>query len=174
MRPSKTRQMVTAALLAAATAVLAQIVLPLGPVPFSLAVFGIFFMGMSLSAKYAAAGVLVYLFLGFIGVPAFAGFGAGPAVLAGPTGGYLLGYLPMAVLPALAREKHLPRPLVYIAAAAGLAVCYALGTLWYCFLTGQPVAAALGLCVFPFILPDLGKVLLAGWLAAAVEKRSMH
>ena len=174
MRNSKTSQMVAAALLAAATAVLAQIILPLGPVPFSLAAFGVFFMGFTLSAKYAAASVCVYLFLGFIGVPVFASFGAGPAVLAGPTGGYVLGYFAMAVLPAFARRHKLPAPLVFLAALAGLCACYAVGTVWYSFLTGQPVAAALGICVFPFILPDIVKAALAMWLAAAVRKRSSY
>ena len=82
-----------AALLAALTAVLAQLQLPIGPVPFNLAVLGAFLAGMLLRPAWAVCSMCVYMALGVIGIPVFAGFLGGPAVLVGKTGGYVLGYV---------------------------------------------------------------------------------
>ncbi|MFV0412405.1 MAG: biotin transporter BioY, partial [Oscillospiraceae bacterium] len=90
---SKTGQMVFAALMAALIAVLAQIMVPIGPVPFSMAIFGVFFAGAMLPPLAASASIAVYLLLGIVGLPVFTGFKGGPQVLLGPTGGYLAGYL---------------------------------------------------------------------------------
>jgi biotin transport system substrate-specific component len=161
-----------AALLAAVTCVLAQITLPLGPVPFTLAVLGVFLMGQLLTPVWALASILVYIFLGLVGVPAFASFSAGPAVLFGTTGGYIFGYIFMAVLPALARaNKKLPDWANYVALVLGLVLCYALGTGWFMVLTGNGLVASLGWCVFPFVLPDLVKAACAVVLARALSKR---
>ena len=89
MTKSKTKDLVLAGLLAAVIAVLAQISLPIGPVPFTLAVLGVFLTGLLLTPGWAMASIAVYLVIGAIGLPVFSGFSGGPAVLVGPTGGYL-------------------------------------------------------------------------------------
>ena len=170
----KVKNMAMAALLAAVTGVLAQVIIPLGPVPFTMAVFGVFFMGMMLSPRYALASILVYILLGLVGVPVFAGFSAGPAVLAGPTGGYVVGYIAMAVMPAFARAKKLPAWAVLAAAVVGLIICYALGTVWFMLLTQNSLAVSLAWCVFPFVVPDIAKVFLALALARVLERRMVH
>ena len=91
----KTRELVLASLMTAATAVLAQIMLPIGPVPFNLAVLGAYLAGCLLEPAWALASMAAYLLLGAFGLPVFAGLSGGPAVLAGPTGGYIVGYLPV-------------------------------------------------------------------------------
>lgn len=171
MRSDKMKNMVLAALLAAVTAVLAQIIIPLGTVPFTMAVFGVFLMGMLLTPRYALASILVYILMGMVGVPVFAGFSAGPAVLAGPTGGYVVGYIFLALVPALARAQKLPGWAVFAAALVGLTACYALGTAWFMVQTGNGLVASLGWCVLPFILPDVAKAAGAMALARALEKR---
>ena len=93
-----------AALLAALTAVLAQLQLPIGPVPFNLAVLGAFLAGMLLRPAWAVCSMCVYMALGVIGIPVFAGFLGGPAVLVGKTGGYVLGYVCIAWCTAMARR----------------------------------------------------------------------
>ena len=93
MKKMELGQALRAALLAALTAVLAQVQLPIGPVPFNLAVLGAFLAGMLLRPAWAACAMGVYMALGLIGIPVFAGFVGGPAVLAGKTGGYVLGYV---------------------------------------------------------------------------------
>lgn len=168
----KTKSMVLAALLAAATCVLAQLTLPIGPVPFTLAVLGVFLMGQLLPPVWALASILVYIFLGLVGIPAFASFSAGPSVLFGTTGGYIFGYIFMAVLPALARaNRKLPSWVNFFAMLLGLALCYALGTAWFMVLTGNGLAVSLGWCVIPFILPDIAKAVCAVLLAKALSRR---
>lgn len=171
MTNSKTKDMVLAALLAAVTCVLAQITLPIGPVPFTLAVLGAFLMGQLLSPGWALASILVYIFLGLVGIPAFASFSAGPSVLFGTTGGYIFGYIFMAVLPAFVRSKNLPQWVNFLAMLLGLLLCYALGTIWFMVYTKNPLMASLGWCVFPFVIPDVAKAVCAILLAKALNKR---
>ena len=104
-RKIATKDLVLTALFAALTAVLAQIQLPIGPVPFNLAVFGAFLAGMLLEPAWAAASMGVYMLLGAVGIPVFAGFMGGPAVLLGKTGGYVIGYIFIAMATALAVKR---------------------------------------------------------------------
>lgn len=170
-RRMSVQSMVLTAFFAALTAVLAQIQLPLGPVPFNLAVLGAFLAGMLLTPGWAAASMGVYLALGACGIPVFAGFQGGPAALFGKTGGYAVGYLFIAAFTALA-VKHSGRTAAVLASMlAGLLACYTLGTLWFMTITGADLASALGWCVLPFILPDLCKAGCAFLLGRAVNAR---
>ncbi|MEG2037500.1 MAG: biotin transporter BioY [Ruthenibacterium sp.] len=171
MTQTKTRSLVLAALLAAVTAVLAQISLPIGPVPFTLAVLGAFLTGLLLPPSYAMASIGVYIVLGAIGMPVFAGFSGGPAALVGPTGGYLVGYFLLALLPSVAVQKGASTIGNIVAALLGLLGCYILGTAWFIFLTGNGLIASLGWCVMPFVLPDIAKAVVAVLLAKALRKR---
>lgn len=165
------RLLTAAALFSALTAVLAQVQIPLGPVPFSMSVFAVLLSGALLPARWAAAGQFAYIALGCAGLPVFAGFSAGFGVLAGPTGGFIIGYLPLAVLPALRvfRRGGWRRSLAGM--ALGLLACYALGAGWLCFSTGTPLATSWALYVLPFVLPDLAKASLAAALAARLHPR---
>lgn len=167
----KTRELVLASLLTAATAVLAQIMLSIGPVPFNLAVLGAYLAGCLLEPVWALASMAAYLLLGAFGLPVFAGFSGGPAILAGPTGGYIVGYLLIALFTALA-AKHGKNPLWTAAAmAAGLLACYALGTGWFMIVTGRSLPESLALCVLPFVIPDTCKAAAALLLSRAVRAR---
>ena len=123
-RKIATKDLVLTALFAALTAVLAQIQLPIGPVPFNLAVFGAFLAGMLLEPAWAAASMGVYMLLGAVGIPVFAGFMGGPAVLLGKTGGYVIGYIFIALATALAVKRSGKLPVIGAAMLAGLLVCY--------------------------------------------------
>lgn len=160
-RKATTRNYVLTALFAAVTAVLAQIQLPIGPVPFNLAFFGMFLAGMLLTPMWAACAALLYLLLGVIGIPVFAGFGGGPAVLLGNTGGYLVGYLFVALATSVAQHRSGKLPVVAAGMMLGIAICYAFGTAWFMTLSGASLSAALGWCVLPFLVPDLCKGALA-------------
>ena len=161
MKPkASTKNYVLAALFAALTAVLAQIQLPIGPVPFNLALFGMFLAGMLLTPAWAACSALLYMLLGIIGIPVFAGFQGGPAVLLGSTGGYIVGYIFLALATSMARSSG-RLPVAVMGMALGLVICYAFGTAWYMAVSGADLATALGWCVLPFILPDMGKAALA-------------
>ena len=168
----RTKNLVRTAVFAALTAILAQIVLPVGPVPFNLAVLGAYLAGCLLDPLWAFASQLVYLLLGLFGLPVFAGFSGGPAVLAGPTGGYIVGYLLIALLTSLAFRRSGRMRVVLPCMAAGLALCYLLGTGWFLFVTGSGLIESLFLCVIPFIIPDLCKGALALAIARSLRGRA--
>ena len=152
-RKIETKDLVLTALFAALTAVLAQIQLPIGPVPFNLAVFGAFLAGMLLEPAWAAASM--------VGITVFAGFMGGPAVLLGKTGGYVIGYIFIALATALAVKRSGKLPVIGAAMLAGLLICYGFGTAWFMAVTGADLVSALGWCVLPFIVPDVCKGVLA-------------
>ena len=171
MKKTSAADLVHCALFTALIAVFAQLALPIGPVPISLATFGVMLCGLLLGWKRAAASVGAYVLLGLAGVPVFAGFRGGVGTLTGPTGGYLIGYLPCAMLcglplPALQKE-YLGRCLLM---EFGTVACYALGTLWFMHVTGSSWWGSVGLCVAPFLPGDAAKILLASFLTPRLRK----
>ena len=165
------RQMVLTAMFAALTAVLAQIQIPIGPIPFNLAVFGAYLTGMLLSPSWAIASMGVYMMLGVLGIPVFAGFQGGPAALFGKTGGYVIGYLFITGLTALAQKHTRSVWFTALAMLAGLGICYTFGTAWFMVVTHADLPSALALCVVPFVLPDLGKAVCALLLGKVLKRR---
>ncbi|MEG1070026.1 MAG: biotin transporter BioY [Ruthenibacterium sp.] len=171
MKKYNTKTLILIALFAALTAVLAQIQLPIGPVPFNLAVLGAFLAGMLLPPLAATLSMGVYMMLGIIGIPVFAGFMGGPAVLFGKTGGYVLGYLAIAFCTALAMQKSGKIVVVACSMVFGLAVCYTLGTIWFMIFTGMGLVQSLTFCVIPFIIPDIVKGICAWLLGKTLQTR---
>ena len=113
-----------------------------------------------------------YLALGAVGLPVFSGYGAGLAKLAGPTGGYLVGYLLMAFIGGLFIEKSNGSPVVSgIGLVLGDAACYVLGTAWFVFQMQCDLGYALAVCVYPFIALDLGKIVVSCIVGALMRKR---
>ena len=166
--------MARVALMAALTAVMAQITVPIPPVPFTLQVFAVALSGLLLGVRYGALSQGVYLLLGAIGLPVFAGFRGGLGVLVGPTGGYLLSYPVAAAIAGLAAAT-MARASRGRAVATGtafgllaLVVIYAVGATWLAVQSGLTPGAALAAGVLPFVPFDVVKVVLAALLAAAV------
>ncbi|MDR2355080.1 MAG: biotin transporter BioY [Clostridiales Family XIII bacterium] len=173
---TRTHLFILCGLFAALTAVCAVISLPLPftPVPVSLATLAVLLAGGILGAKFGALSQVVYILLGAIGLPVFAGFTAGVGILAGPTGGYIVGYIAAASVVGLlcGRLKGAGiRAMAVLAGAMvlGMCACYALGTAWFMYLTNTPLLAALGLCVFPFIPGDLFKIVVAAFLCGRLR-----
>jgi len=166
--------MTRAALMAAFTAVAAQISIPLEPVPFTLQVLAVVLTGLLLGPRYGALAMAVYVLVGAVGVPVFAGFRGGLGVLFGDTGGYLLAYPLAAAVAGLASRATTNAPRGRALAAGflwgsvALAVIYALGATWLAVLAGLSPAAALAAGVLPFVPFDLVKVGLATLVAVAV------
>lgn len=148
-------------------------------VPFTLQTFGIFMAVEMLGGKRGTTAVLLYILLGAVGVPVFAGMTGGIGILTGTTGGYIVGFL-FSALTMWAMEK-LPgkKSLIQILSmAAGLLVCYAFGTLWFMAVYMRTngaigVAAVLGWCVIPFVIPDIIKIILAYGLSKKLKKYVM-
>ena len=172
MKGFTVRKMVFCALFAALIMVFAQIQVPLpGLVPISLATFGVMMAGLLLGWKFGLLAVAVYALLGAVGVPVFAGFKGGIAALTGPTGGYIIGYLPYAVLAGLpvkkAQESFWGRMGLL---ALGTFACYLLGTTWFMHATGRTLGESMGLCVLPFLPGDAVKMALASFLTPRLRK----
>ena len=130
-------------------------------IPFTLQLVGVFLCVGVLGGAQALGCILVYLALGCLGLPVFAGFSGGIGVLLGPTGGFLLGFVPLCLVCGWLypkAKKLWSKGLVF---GAGLAVDYLVGTLWYClvFTRGQAsFLPAVAVCVLPFVLPDILKI----------------
>lgn len=163
--------MVIPALMAALLCVLGPITVPAGPIPLSLATLGIYLSGLLLGWKRGAVSVLVYLAIGLVGIPVFSGFTGGIGQLLGPTGGYLLGYLPLGLVTGLAQKQK--KAIQLLTMAVGTALLYLLGTVFYCFQSGTAFMAAATVCVLPFLPADCIKMGLS-LLLVPILKRALE
>ena len=168
-----TAQMTVTALMTAITCILAPMALPIpvSPVPISLTNLVIFFMAYILGTKLSVVSYVLYLLLGTVGLPVFSGFSGGLAKLAGPTGGYIIGFIPMAIIAGIVIDKFTNRGIQILGMIVGTAICYAFGTAWFCLQAGYTVGAALAVCVIPFIPADLCKMVIAMIIGPMVRKR---
>lgn len=160
----KTKQMVLIALMTAVTCVLGplSIPLPFSPVPISLTNFAIFLTIFVLGMKNGTISFIIYLLLGAVGVPVFSSFRGGLQVLAGPTGGYLIGFIFLALIMGFALD-HFDRKLVptIIGMIIGMAVCYAFGTVWLAKLLSLSFKEGLMMGVIPYLAGDVAKIIIA-------------
>ena len=167
-----TYQMAVTAVMAAVLCVLGPLTVPIGAVPISLANFVICLTAWLLGPKFGTLRVVIYLALGAIGIPVFSGYGAGLAKLAGPTGGYLVGYLLLAFIGGMFIEKSKGNPVISaVGLVLGDAACYVLGTAWFVFQMQCELGYALTICVYPFIALDLGKIVVSCIVGALLRKR---
>ena len=170
LKNDKLRMLIYCALFAALTAVFAQLSLPIGPVPISLATFGVMMCGLLLGGRYGALSMLCYILLGLVGVPVFSGLRGGAGALVGATGGYIVGYLPYAILAGMQffpRDSFGSRCVMLL---LGTLACYVLGTGWFMYQSGRALGDSLTLCVLPFLPGDAAKIALAAFLAPRLRK----
>ena len=171
----QTRDLAYVAVCAVLMAVCSWISIP-STVPFTLQTFAVFCTLGLIGGKRGTAAIVVYLLLGALGVPVFAGFSGGFGILIGTTGGYLLGFILMGLVYWLGERIGRGKRLVAIASMVlGLFLCYAFGTAWFMFVYARQSGAvglgtALAWCVIPFILPDLAKMALALLLSEKLRK----
>lgn len=156
------RTITQSALCAALIVVCSWISVPM-VIPATLQTLGVFFTLFLLGGKRSFVVFLVYIALGAAGLPVFSGFGSGLGVLFGPTGGFLIGFLIMSIF-VWGRDNS--RIWVFVA----MIICYAFGTVWFMVQSGASFVTAFSLCVLPFILPDLVKLILADILAKKIKK----
>ena len=163
------------AVMAALICVAGPLSIPVGPIPISLCSFAVYLAGAMLGWKKGPLAVAIYLLIGLVGVPVFSGFSGGLQKLAGVTGGYLIGYLPCALIAGLGvsepyAETQKPFWLLPVCLVAGTAVLYAVGTAWFMAQTGNSLAASMGMCVIPFLPGDAVKIVAATLLARPVRR----
>lgn len=165
MKTSKLLPFILCALFAALTAVCSQIGFSVGPIPFNLATFAVLLAGGLLGAKYGALSQIVYVLLGFCGAPVFSLMRSGPQMLAGPTGGFIIGYIIAAFVVGLLTRRlpeKLPKTVLLMAIGP---LCYFLpGFLWFMIITGNGAWSSLTLSVLPYLPGDAVKVVLAALL----------
>ncbi|MBE5826102.1 MAG: biotin transporter BioY [Butyrivibrio sp.] len=170
---SKVLDLVYIAIGAALIAICSWISIPTA-VPFTLQTFAVFLVLLLLGGERGSLATLVYILLGAVGVPVFAGFSGGFGVLLGNTGGYIIGFLFTGLIYILFTRFFKSSIAVKILALViGLAVCYAFGTAWFMHVyiksSGEVgLLTVLGWCVFPFIIPDLLKMALAVVLSGRI------
>lgn len=168
------KQMSLTALMTAVICVLAPWSLNLyfSPVPISLGSMAIYFVLYVLGLKLGTISVILYILLGIIGLPVFTNFTGGAAKLLGPTGGYIIGYLFLALICGFFLEKFPERLSLHIAGfILGTLVLYLFGTLWLQFQMNLTFSAALMAGVVPYIPGDILKLILAILLGRPLKKR---
>ncbi len=174
----KTKNLVLCAVCAAIICVLAPIAVPIaGMVPITLATFAIMLSGVLLGGRLGALSVVIYLIIGAVGVPVCAGYTPALPRLLGPTGGYLVGFIPLAFLCGAIYSRWGKNSrgvkkyaFMLLGMIVGNVVLYAFGTAWFCILNNVSVIYALTLCVIPFLIGDALKIAAVMILAPVLEK----
>lgn len=153
--------MTMTAVMAAVTCVVSPFSINIGPIPLSLCPLVLYLSAYLLGWKWSGVSCLVYLLLGAVGMPVFSGFAGGLAKVAGPTGGYIIGFLPMVMIVGFFVTAFQSRAMHLLGMIVGTGVLYVLGTAWFCFQSQTPLAQAMALCVIPFLPGDLIKMAIA-------------
>ena len=178
VRRSRTRELVSAALLAAMMAATSWIQIKFGPVPFTLQTAFVVLAALMLAPEWAAASMGVYLVLGAVGLPIFAGGVGGFAAFGLPTGGFLVAFPFAAGLGALTYRaaRRIPGKAgsigaPFVAVIVVEVVIYSIGVPWLIATTGMPVSGAIAVAMMPFLVPDAIKAG-AAWVIATAVKRT--
>lgn len=146
--------------------------LPFTPVPISLTNLAIYFVLYVIGTKRAVLSYCIYLLIGMIGLPVFSNFSGGFQKLAGPTGGYLIGFIFMAAISGFFIDRWYDKPIISFAGMwIGKVVSSAFGTAWLAYSTNLTFMAALISGVFPFLMGDLVKTAVVAVVGPMVRKR---
>ncbi len=171
----KAQKIAFTGILAAIICLLAPISIPMGAVPLSLATFAVYIIACTADPKRAAGAIIIYILLGAAGLPVFSAFRGGLQVVAGITGGFIIGYIPCALIISLMTGKFGAKKFVYpLSMALGTLACYLTGALWYTVQAGVTFTAALSACVLPFIIGDVTKIAAASALGISLKKYNIR
>ena len=163
------REMIMVGVGAALMAVFSQLSIPLPSVPLTLQVFGVVIISVILGKKLGTLSIIVFMLLGAIGLPVFAGF-TGGNIITGATGGYIIGFVFMAFIIGYFIEKD-KKALAFIGAYLGLAVDYIFGVIQLKLLMGLTLEGALVAGLYPFIIKDLILTALGIMVAISIRIR---
>ncbi len=168
----KHKNLAVTAITAAVLCIFAPISLPVGAVPVSLATFAVCLISAFTPYKQSIVAVIIYILLGAAGLPVFAGFIGGFQQIAGITGGFIIGYIPCALITSGLIGKFANKRHIYpLSMALGVFACYALGTVWYSLQTNTGIAGSIAVCVIPFIAGDIIKISAASVMGIILRKR---
>jgi biotin transport system substrate-specific component len=168
----KTFHLVFVGVLAAVLCIIGPFAIPIGPIPITLATFGIILTGYVLGPKFGTLSVGIYILLGTVGLPVFSGGAGGLGKIIGPSGGYIIAWLALAFFTGFFVKKFPGKiPLHVIGALVGELVLYIVGTAWFIVLTKYTLAKAIAVCVLPFLIGDTIKLAAAVGIGAILRKK---
>ena len=171
------KQLALTGLMTAVLCILGPIALniPISPVPISLGFLGIYFICSVLGMKLGTLSVIVYILLGLAGLPVFTNFTGGPGKLFGPTGGYIIGYIFMALICGFFVDKSGGRLLlILVGMALGSMVGYLFGTLWLAYQQSIGFVQALFLGVVPYLPFDAAKLIVGAVIGSKLRSRLLQ
>jgi len=158
--------------MAAVICILGPLSIPIGVVPVTFTNLAIYFSLYALGMKRGTMSYIIYMLIGFIGLPVFSGFGGGPSKIIGPTGGYLIGFIFMALISGFFIDKYFDKwYMCFTGMVLGMSVCYVFGSMWLSYQASISAAQAFAMGVIPFIPGDLIKILIASFLGPVIRKR---
>ena len=167
-----TKNLSLMALMSALLCLLAPISIPIGPVPITLSIFIIYIISYILDANSALISVFIYLLMGIVGLPVFAGYKSGLGVILGPSGGYLISYLVVVYISSYYNNKYYYNKILQLLFMfIALILCYVCGTIWFSIFKKMTFIESLFICVFPFIITDVIKIIAACMLGNEIRKR---
>lgn len=171
MKKMNIRQMTLVSLFAALTAVGAFISIPLYPVPITLQNLFTLLAGMTLGSVLGGSSQIIYVLLGIIGLPVFAGFKAGIGVLFGPTGGFLFGFIISSYIIGKIIELKKEKDIFYyfLAGGLGIVIIYIIGIGQLSLVTGMGIKQTLMVGVFPFLPGDILKIIAASFISSKLK-----
>ena len=171
------KQLALTGLMTAVLCILGPIALniPISPVPISLGFLGIYFICSVLGMKLGTLSVIVYILLGLAGLPVFTNFTGGPGKLFGPTGGYIIGYIFMALICGFFVDKSGGRLLlILVGMVLGSMVGYLFGTLWLAYQQSIGFVQALFLGVVPYLPFDAAKLIVGAAIGSKLRSRLLQ
>jgi biotin transport system substrate-specific component len=174
MRNQKTITLTLIGLMTAVTCILGPLTIsiPISPVPISFTNLAIYLSVIMLGLKKGTISYVAYLLIGFVGVPVFSGFTAGPGKLLGPTGGYLIGFIFLCLIAGFFVDRFPgKRYMCAFGMVLGTVVTYALGSGWLAYQANMSFEAALVAGVIPYILGDIVKVVIATTLGITIKQQ---
>ncbi|MDP2945338.1 MAG: biotin transporter BioY [Atribacterota bacterium] len=165
------RQMTLVSLFAALTAVGAFISIPIYPVPLTLQTLFTLLAAMTLGSVMGASSQIIYVLLGVVGLPVFAGFKAGIGILFGPTGGFLFGFIISAYVIGKIIELKKEKNIFYyfLAGLLGTVIIYIIGITQLSLVTGIGVKKAITVGMLPFVPGDILKIIAASFIASKLK-----
>lgn len=174
MKKQNTASLTMIGLMTAVTCILGplSIAIPISPVPISFTNLAIFFSAILLGWKKGTISFIVYLLIGFAGVPVFSNFTSGPAKLLGPTGGYLIGFIFLALVAGFFVDRFPGKLYIYVLGMVlGMFITYVLGSGWLAYQANMTFEAALFAGVIPYIPGDIVKIMIATILGTTIKKQ---
>lgn len=165
-----TKSLTRIAVFAALLAICSQISIPMpSGVPITLQTFAVSLIGYTLSKRDATLAVVVYLLLGAVGIPVFAGFKGGAMLFVGLTGGFLIGFIPVAWLTSIGKDSHPIKAFLW--GMLGMVALFVIGTIQFSLISGTPIGQSVMMVAVPFIPKDIVTVVIAYIIGKTIRQR---